>query len=262
MLNFHKSILPLLTYNVNNSKESPDAHLKIASNYYTTHKSVSRMKNKTSLKEAVITGDWSKINVSQITLDEFMEIDRIGKSYIYHAKTNKTLHKFPKELIGESGIIWKHPVMKQYTLLGLASESNISLAPQKLITNESLVEKNDQGTTLLHYIACFDSIKNIDQELLTNKELMVRNGYDSTPLEVASQQLKKFLNSRISPKPKENIKKIEILKENINLILKKLSLEDLESKDWDEEALPYIKPELLRKTVIQKLENKEETLEI
>lgn len=58
-----------------------------------------------------------------------------------------------------------------------------------------------------------------------------------------SQQLKKFLNSRISPKPKENIKKIEILKENINLILKKLSLEDLESKDWDQECLTFIQKE-------------------
>jgi hypothetical protein len=220
------------------------------------------MKNKTSLKEAVITGDWSKINVSQITLDEFMEIDRIGKSYIYHAKTNKTLHKFPKELIGESGIIWKHPVMKQYTLLGLASEGKINLAPQKLITNESLVEKNDQGTTLLHYIACFDSMKSIDQRLLSSNSLMTQNSYNSTPLEVASQQLRKFLKSPISPKHYETIESIKRLKENINLILKNLDLKDLESRTWDQEALPYIKPELTKRKIMQGIRSRDKNLEI
>jgi hypothetical protein len=262
MLNFHKSILPLLTYNVNNSKESPNAHLKIASNYYTTHKSVSRMKNKTSLKEAVITGDWSKVDISQITLKEFMKLDEDGKSHIYHARTHGTLHKFPKEVIGETGIIWNHPVMKKYTLLGLASEGKISLAPEKLITKETLVEKNDQGTTLLHYIACFDSIKNIDQGLLSSGCLMVQNSYDSTPLEVASQQLRKFLESPISPKPKGTTESIKRVKENIALILKNLSLKDLESKKWDEEALPYIKPEVIKRKIIQEIKSGGMGLEI
>jgi hypothetical protein len=91
---------------------------------------------------------------------------------------------------------------------------------------------------------------------------MVKNSYDSTPLEVASQQLKKFLNSRISPKPKETIKKIEILKENINLILKKISLEDLESKNWDQESLSFIQKEKFKRRVISELGSKENYLSI
>jgi hypothetical protein len=211
---------------------------------------------KKALRNAVITGDWSKINLSKLTLEEFMKTDLGELHPAHHARNKKTFHKFPKELIGEQGIIWKHYPMKKYTLFSLAYEGAINLAPKSLITKEILIEKNDQGTTLLHYIACFDSIKNIDQELLTNKELMVRNSYDSTPIEVASQQLKKFLNSRISPKPKENIKKIEILKENINLILKKLSLEDLESKDWDQECLTFIQKEKIKQKLIKELGNK------
>jgi hypothetical protein len=212
--------------------------------------------DKKLLKEAIVTGDWGKIDLRKLTLKEFMKTELGELHPAHHARNKKTFHKFPKELIGEQGIIWKHYPMKKYTLFSLAYEGAINLAPKSLITKEILIAKNDQETTLLHYIACFDNIKTIDHESLTNKELMVRNSYDSTPLEVASQQLKRFLNSRISPKPKETIKKIEILKENINLILKKLSLEDLKSKEWDQECLTFIQKEKIKQKLIKELGNK------
>lgn len=220
------------------------------------------MKSNDILKNAVITGDWSKIDPSKITLEDFLVLDNQGKSLIYNAKTHKTLHKFPKELIGENGIIWRHPIMMQYTLLGLVAEGKINMVPKDIITKRGLIEKNDQGSTLIHHIACFDSIKNIDQGLLTNKELMVKNNYDSTPLEVASQQLKKCLNSPISPRPHETTESIKRLKENINIILKNLELGDLNSKTWDQETLPYIKPELAKRKVLSKIAKKENSIGI
>ena len=252
--------------------------------------------NRQALKEAVRTGDWSQIDVSKVTLDQLMFKDINKNSLITDSRINKTLHKFPKEFIGENGILWSNPITKAGVLWLLASEGSIHIAPKKLITKEILVSKNPQGTTLLHYLATYDNLKHISDDLLTRETLLVKNSYNHNPLDSAAFQLRKFVNSPPSPslrpplympwsassspmstspetqttsqsaEPKiiagGNLENITRLKNNVSLIFKKLSKKDLEKEEWADETLPLIKEELLRRKVIKEISKSEMSLEI
>jgi len=218
--------------------------------------------NRDLLEKAVTLGDWSRIKPTKTTLKAIFKKDEddMQPSLMDVAKRYKTFHKFPKELIGENGLIWKDPDMKIEALFELAHEGAFNLVPKNLLTKEVLIGKNPAGFSLLHYLAVFDHLNTLPQALLTREELLMENGGRHIPLESAAIKIR---HCRDYPKSTSNTTKdIQRLKSNISFILKRLDLKDLEKRRYDKEAYPYIKDEIKKRKIINHLRKDERNMEI
>jgi hypothetical protein len=183
------------------------------------------------LMEAAESGDWSKVTLSKITKEMISETEKEYNRNIFHlASTSWQLDKIPKELWDNNLLL--APDKSSSTVLHLATtREQLHLIPKELLTEKNLLKCNSSGWNTLAYISSHYPLSILPNEILTEKNLTHRSSCCLT-LVIRSLQLSR------------DDKFKELLNNNINIILSKLSKERIEKivkNCQDDEIKPQMK---------------------
>jgi hypothetical protein len=196
------------------------------------------------LIEAAESGNWSQIDLSNITKEMISETDDHGRNIFHIATVNWQLDTVPKDL-WDNDLLIKTDNSESSVIHLAAKRCQLRLIPEELFTKENLLKPDIYGWTALAHISSHYPLTILPKELLTRENLKKTSCLTITARNLCVSKDETFK---------------EILHKNIKIILSKLNKADLQEgiKNYhDADVKPtiveYINKELNKKRIIERL---------
>jgi hypothetical protein len=165
-------------------------------------------------------GDWSKIEISQVTKKMLDSRSDWGNSIFHYAAGQNLLHKIPKEFLTHD--IWLKTNKRSETVLHYtAQEKEFHLVPNKVLTENNLLLEDIYQWTVLDYVCENQSLTYIPKKALTDKSLGNVDRQWGSSLNIL---ISKLVDQTPNTKESNNF---EILFNNIKIVLSVLSNKSL-----------------------------------
>lgn len=201
------------------------------------------------LIEAAESGDWSEIDLSNITKEMLSETDDHGRNIFHIATVNWQLDKVPRDL-WDNELLIKTDNSESSVLHLAAKRSQLRLIPKELFTKENLLKPDTYGWTVLAHISSHYPLTMLPKEFLTREHLKKTSCLTITARNLCVSRDETFK---------------EILHKNIKTILSTLTKKDLQEgidNCHDDDIKPtmigYINKELNKRKLIERI--KEDSL--